>query len=224
MKKTKDPVNQIIIELEEKIGLSKLGIMNNQVWNDDPKRLLFTISRYKFVSKMFTGFENVIEIGCGDGFCSRIVRQEVKNLTITDYDPLFIEKFKEISSERWPISARVHNILEEPTKEKYDGLYSLDVMEHISKDNEDLYLTNITKSLKEHGVAIIGMPSLESQSYASEASKAGHINCKSGKEFKDILKKYFKNVFVFSMNDEIIHTGFYPMAHYIIGVCCGKEN
>jgi hypothetical protein len=25
------------------------------------------------------------------------------------------------------------------------------------------------------------------------------------------------------MNDEVVHTGFYPMAHYLIAVCCGKK-
>jgi hypothetical protein len=24
---------------------------------------------------------------------------------------------------------------------------------------------------------------------------------------------------VFSMNDEVVHTGFYPMAHYLLAVC-----
>jgi hypothetical protein len=25
------------------------------------------------------------------------------------------------------------------------------------------------------------------------------------------------------MNDETVHTGFYPMAHYLIALCCGKK-
>jgi hypothetical protein len=28
---------------------------------------------------------------------------------------------------------------------------------------------------------------------------------------------------LFSMNDETVHTGFYPMAHYLIALCCGKK-
>ena len=27
----------------------------------------------------------------------------------------------------------------------------------------------------------------------------------------------------FSMNDEVVHTGFYPMAHYFFALCCGKK-
>ena len=65
---TKDPVNQSLIDLEKRIGLQKFGIMNNGVWHDDPKRLVFTLARYKFVAKMFSGKSEVAEIGCGDGF------------------------------------------------------------------------------------------------------------------------------------------------------------
>ena len=52
------------------------------------------------------------------------------------------------------------------------------------------------------------MPSLESQKYASKQSKEGHVNCKSGENLKKLLNKYFINNFVFSMNDEVVHTGF----------------
>ena len=93
--KTKDPVNQDLIEHEMNSGYEKLGLMNSKVWSEDPKRLIFTLSRYKFVSKMFNGIDSVLEIGCGDGFGSKIVNQTVKNLTISDYDPLFIKRFKD---------------------------------------------------------------------------------------------------------------------------------
>jgi len=70
---------------------------------------------------------------------------------------------------------------------------------------------------------IVGSPSLESQAHASPPSKAGHINCKSGAELKALLQHYFENVFLFSMNDEVVHTGYYPMAHYLFAVCCQKK-
>ena len=41
---------------------------------------------------------------------------------------------------------------------------------------------------------------------------------------KSDLLKYFNNVFVFSMNDETVHTGYYPMAHYFLALCCGKKS
>lgn len=222
--KTKDPVNQPLISLENEKGLEKIGLMNSAVWHEDPKRLVFTLSRYKFVAKMLTGKNRVAEIGCGDGFCARIVKQEVGQLTITDYDSYFIKRFEDIVSEEYPISAVEHNILEDPLEQKYDAIYSLDVMEHIPSKQEYFFITNIIKSIKNSGVVILGMPSIESQEFASPASKEGHINCKSGKDLKLLMEKYFYNVFLFSMNDEVVHTGFEKMAHYIIVICSGIRS
>ena len=219
--KTKDPVNQPLISLENEKGLEKIGLMNSAVWHEDPKRLVFTLSRYKFVAKMLTGKNRVAEIGCGDGFGARIVKQEVGQLTITDYDSYFIKRFEDIVSEKYPISAVEHNILEGPLGQKFDAIYSLDVLEHIPINHEDIFITNIINSLTDDGVVILGMPSIESQTYASPASKEGHINCKTGKDLKLLLEKYFHNVFLFSMNDEVVHTGFEKMAHYLLVTCCG---
>jgi len=63
------------------------------------------------------------------------------------------------------------------------------------------------------------MPSIESQKYASEASKLGHVNCMNGEDLRNTLSNYFENVFMFSMNDEVVHTGFSGMAHYLIALC-----
>ena len=222
--KTKDPVNQPLISLENEKGLEEIGLMNSAVWHEDPKRLIFTLSRYKFVAKMLSGKNRVAEIGCGDGFGARVVKQEVEQLIITDYDPYFIKRFEDISSKKWPISAIEHNILENPLAQKFDAVYSLDVLEHISVNHEDAFIRNIIHSLGDNGVVILGMPSIESQAYASPASKDGHINCKTGKDLKLLLEKYFYNVFSFSMNDEIVHTGFEKMAHYLLVLCCGVKK
>ena len=221
--KTYDPVNQYLIEQEILSGPEELGLMNGSVWRDDPKRLVFSLARYKFVAKMLSGFGDVVEVGCGDGFGSRIVRQEVDNLLVTDIDPLFIERISKVESTNWSIKAAVHDILEQPLGHRYDALYCLDVMEHIKKEKEATFLSNICHSLRDHGVAIIGMPSIESQIYASPESKEGHVNCKTGDRLRYSLNKYFDNVFIFSMNDEIVHTGYFPMAHYLIGLCCGPK-
>ena len=223
MIKTKDPVNQPLISLENERGLENIGLMKSLEWHEDPRRLVFTLSRYKFVAKMLSGKNRVAEIGCGDGFCARIVKQEVGQLTITDYDSYFIKRFEDIASEEWPISAVEHNILEGPLEQKFDAIYSLDVMEHIHSENEHVFIKNIIDSVKNSGVVIIGMPSLESQMYASPGSKAGHVNCKSGKNLKSLMESFFHNVFLFSMNDEVVHTGFEKMAHYIIVVCTSKK-
>src|SRR5471030_2246802 len=98
---TKEEQYSISLAYREAHGQEKLGLMINQAWYDDPKRLTFTFARYKFVAKMFSGFKTVLEIGSGDAFVSRVVQQEVENLTVTDFDPIFIQDIKDRQVPRW---------------------------------------------------------------------------------------------------------------------------
>jgi 2-polyprenyl-3-methyl-5-hydroxy-6-metoxy-1,4-benzoquinol methylase len=221
---TVEPQYGIVYEVERKHGRSKFGLMANESWNQDPKRTLFTLARYKFVAKMLSGYNKVLEVGCADAFGTRIVQQSVGEVTATDIDPAFIKDIDQRYDPNWPLRYFVHNLLDGPLELKYDAAYCLDVLEHIKPEHELLFLDNMTNSIKDDGVLIVGIPSLESQIWASPQSKEGHVNCQSGEEFKASLKRFFDNVFVFSMNDEVVHTGFYPMSHYLLALCCGKSR
>ena len=221
--KTKEPQYGIIFDTIEKHGVSRLGLMINESWNQDPKRTLFTLARYKFVARMLAGQQSVLEVGCADAFGTRLVQQTVGKVTAVDFDPVFIDDVRARLDPEWPLECAVHDLLEGPVPGRFDSIYSLDVLEHIYPDKEEEFIIHMLQSLDQHGVMIVGMPSLESQVHASPQSKAGHVNCKSGDGLKALLKRYFYNVFLFSMNDETVHTGFYPMAHYLIALCCGKK-
>jgi len=201
----------------------RFGLMSGQVWYDDPKRLTFVLSRYKFISKMLSGKKSVLEVGCADAFATRIIAETVGQLTAIDFDKVFIENAKQSFDNKWPVDFIVHDITEAPMVKKFDAAYSIDVIEHISKESEDIFLSNIVESLTDEGVCIIGSPSQESQLYASQCSKEGHVNCKTGKELRSLMEKYFKNVFIFSMNDEVVHTGFDQMAHYRFALACSPR-
>ena len=205
-------------------GIENLGLMSSGTWKIDPKRLVFVLSRYKFVAKMLEGKQSVLEIGCGDGFASRIVREAVDRLVAVDIESRFIALANESRSKRYPICFREHDFVSAPMAETFDAIYALDVIEHICPDQEKRFLDNILSSLNSQGCLILGAPSLESQQYASEFSKMGHVNCKTGSAMKKTLKAYFHQVFLFSMNDEVVHTGFSPMAHYIFLVCAHPKG
>ncbi|SRR6266571_751948 len=222
-KKSREPQYQMILDKFEKSGLESLGLMTSQAWDDDPKRLAFTLARYKFVAKMLTGRKHVLEVGCADAFGTRIVCQEVREVTAVDFDPIFVDDVNRRMRPKWRFNCFVHDILESPVPGQFDAAYALDVLEHIQPSQEARFLENFAASLVPDGTAVIGMPSLESQDYASEISKAGHINCKSMPDLKRAMEKYFVNVFMFSMNDEIVHTGYHKMAHYLFALCVGRR-
>jgi 2-polyprenyl-3-methyl-5-hydroxy-6-metoxy-1,4-benzoquinol methylase len=221
---TREPQYHRTLELARERGLTTLGLMTNQAWTDDPRHVLFTLSRYKFVAKMLTGRNHVLEIGCADAFGTRLVVQEVKRLTASDFDPTFVADVLARMDDRWKFDCRQHDLLTGPFPESFDGAYALDVIEHIAPEQEGLFVGNLVRSLTPEGVLILGSPSLESQAHASPPSKAGHVNCKTGKTMRALLERYFHNVFVFSMNDEVVHTGYFPMAHYIFGIGCTRRS
>jgi 2-polyprenyl-3-methyl-5-hydroxy-6-metoxy-1,4-benzoquinol methylase len=217
-RQTREPQYQRGFELNP----TRLGVHINQTWQDDPRRLGFYLSRYKFVSKMLSGKGKVLEVGCGDAFATRVVLQEVGAICAVDFDPAFVRDANDRMEEGWEFECRVHDMLDAPVEgAPFDAAYTLDVLEHIPESDEDLFVGNIARSLGQNGVVIIGTPSIQSQAYASESSRIGHVNCKSHSELKALMDAYFHNTFIFSMNDEVVHTGYYPMAQYLLGMGVG---
>ena len=78
--------NKELIDILSKTKNVEMGKHVSYMYQKNPKQLVFTLARYKFVSKILDGFNNVMEIGAGDGFQSSIVAQTVKQLTLCDID------------------------------------------------------------------------------------------------------------------------------------------
>ena len=225
---TKEYQYQFMADLLSEKGSITMPCRASTMWRLDPKLLSFTLARHKFVAKMLSGYGKVLEVGCGDGFASRLVHSEVKELYSIDFDPYFIEEACKHKDADWPVTFSVHDILSGPyllaDGDKFDAIFSLDVIEHIPSHQESIYLKNICLSLKPGGVFICGAPSLESQVKASDDSKEGHVNCKSGHELKKLMSDYFDHTFLFGMNDEVLHTGFSPMCHYLFTLAVGNKT
>lgn len=203
------------------IGSAPLGLVANSTWIKDPKRLTFTLSRYKFVSKMLAGQTNVVEVGCGDGWSAKLVAEVVDHLTLTDVDNMFVQDAI-VNSTLWNNKPHClqHDWIHEPLLKSFDGVYCLDVLEHIPPSHEDAFLENIVASCRSNAKVVIGMPSLESQATIPlDRRDPGHVNCKSKDRFMLDLNRYFSALFPFSMNDEVLHTGYGPMSQYLFAVC-----
>jgi 2-polyprenyl-3-methyl-5-hydroxy-6-metoxy-1,4-benzoquinol methylase len=201
----------------------RLGMMSSHRWRMDPKVLLFSMARYKFVAKMLSGTASVLEVGCGDGWGTHMVAREVQSLHGIDMDPTMIRECHDMRTDE-RITFGVHDMRTAPLAPRRDAAYLLDVLEHVAATDEDVFLTHVVQSLTPDGVCIVGIPSIESQAFASAPSRATHVNCKSGDALKKVLQRFFKTVFLFSMNDEVVHTGFSPMAHYLFCLCVGVRQ
>ena len=197
---------------------NEAGGMSAYEWTRDPKRLAFILARYKHTAKLLEGSKRVLEVGCADGFGSRIVRQAVSELEAIDIDAKAIGHAVANNSSLWPISFKCANILEDvPRIDGYDAVYALDLLEHFRPGGEEeTFLSNISACAP---VAVIGTPSAESQVHASELSRIGHVNCKTAVQLRETLNGFWEHVFLFGINDETLHTGFAPMCHYRLALC-----
>ena len=217
--KTKEPQNQSQIEDYARLGPATMGPWTSHSWRSDPRHLCFVLSRYKFIAKLLEGKSNVLEVGCGDAFGTLIVLQTVGMLRGIDFEPLGLRRE---SIDRATFA--VHDITAGPPDGMFDAAFSLDVIEHISPECEDAVLDNICAALTPHGVCIFGTPNVTAAPYASPQSEQGHVNLKSAHALRQLLARRFHNVFSFSMNDEVVHTGYSPMAHYLFAVGVGLKD
>jgi 2-polyprenyl-3-methyl-5-hydroxy-6-metoxy-1,4-benzoquinol methylase len=221
---TRERQYQAHVALRDEKGFTRLGMRANAAWHLDPKRLGIVLSRYKFVAKMLEGKARVLEVGCGDAWASRVVKQSVGSLVGIELLPEWVEDARQGMEEAWKFEVHQHDMLTGPVAGGFDAAYALDVLEHIPPVDEDLFIRNIVASIDAPGVLILGLPSLESQPYASPGSKEGHVNCKTAPDLKALMQKSFHDVFIFSMNDEVVHTGFHKLAHYLFALCVGKRD
>src|SRR5438552_6466773 len=111
---TKEPQYSLLLDVKEKYGIARLGLMVNESWNQDPRRTLFMLARYKFVAKLLAGRNCVLEVGCADAFGTRLVQQTADRVTAVDFDPVFIDDIRDRANPHWPLESFVHDMLPRP--------------------------------------------------------------------------------------------------------------
>lgn len=190
----------------------------------DPKHMAFVLARYKFVAKMLEGKQRVFEVGSGDGFGLPIVAQHVGQVSCIDWDERLLEGIKRRLAHLPNIEYLKMDLNQEQPSVKADAIYSIDVLEHIEPEKETAFIENMVRCLTPDGVLITGTPSVTASAHQSPRSLVQHINLKSMKSLRELMQRYFENVFMFGQNDEVVHTGYAPMCHYIWSVAAGRKQ
>ncbi|MGE3149320.1 MAG: class I SAM-dependent methyltransferase [Pseudorhodoplanes sp.] len=209
----------------------RLGPNTTDRYLFDPKRLAFFLSRYKFAAKMLRRCRSIVDIGCGDGMgtLTYLYDTQAERVCGVDFDRNLIQHatavlLPALAAGAPDRAARLSfenlDVLDAPIPaEKFDGLSSMDVIEHIEERLEHEFLSRLAGRLPDCGVAVIGTPNALARQYASTHSEIGHINNYDPDRLQQSLEKHFRRVFLFSMNDEVVHTGFNKLAHYLMALC-----
>ncbi|MEW5984297.1 MAG: class I SAM-dependent methyltransferase [Acidobacteriota bacterium] len=190
----------------------------------DPKHMTFVLSRYKFCAKMLEGKPRVLEVGSGDGFGLPIVAQHVGHVYCLDWDSRLLEGNARRLAHLKNVTYLHVDLNRESPPIIVDAAFSIDVIEHLEPATEATFIENIVGCLTPEGVLVTGTPNLTAAAWASPRSQVQHINLKSMASLRELMERYFENVFMFGMNDEVVHTGYAPMCQYIWSVGAGKKQ
>jgi len=190
---------------------------------NDAKHMCFVLSRYKFCARILEDKDCILEIGCGDGFGTPIVAQNRKYILAIDQDDRLIEGNKKRLKDLKNLQFQKLDICKTIPEKVFDGIFSIDVIEHLDPQLEKIFMDHSCRCLNKNGIYIIGTPNITAKRYATPRSRIQHINLKSYSTLHDLLSQYFENLLMFSMNDEVIHTGYGPMAHYLFGIGIGLK-
>lgn len=220
VKETYERTAEILFSADE----ISLGPWTSYSLVNDPKHMSFVLSRYKFCAKILQGKKRVLEVGSGDAFGLPIVAQAVPQLHVIDWDPRLLEGNARRLAHLKNVTYLHGNINEEAPDLQVDAAYSIDVIEHVDPACEAQFVENIVRCLTPTGVLLTGTPNITSAAYASPQSQVGHINLKSMTTLRELMERYFENVFMFGMNDEVVHTGYAPMCHYIWSLAVGIRS
>lgn len=187
-----------------------------------PRRLLYSQAYYKFAAKLIGAGRRVLDLGCGEGIGTWVLATECGRAHGLDFDTEAIAAARaNWTSEKIQFTC---GDFFDTRMESFDAVVALDVIEHIPAEQSEQWIQIILDHLNEYGIAILGTPNSTAQQYASEVARAGHVNLYSGDRLREQLKRHFHQVFIFGANDEVVHTGYLPMAHYLIAVCCRKRK
>lgn len=195
-----------------------LGATASRVLTDDPLYFSIYAARYKFVSRILNQVENLIEVGCGDGFGATFLSKVSTNLRCFDIDERTLEECRQRLARLSNTTFLYHDFVNSPLEDhggKADALVMVDVLEHIYPEEEESFLKNSLALLRSDGFAVFGTPNVEAERFASENSRRTHVNLKSSRALRETMEVYFDRVILLGQNDEVVHTGFFGMCHYL---------
>jgi 2-polyprenyl-3-methyl-5-hydroxy-6-metoxy-1,4-benzoquinol methylase len=180
---------------------------------DNLARFLIRLARYKFVAKMCRKTDEVLEVGCGSGLGSLFLGQHCRRVVGLDVKGTELQEAKSINR-RANVEFREGDVLSDADPTQYDVVVALDVIEHLSEQDGFRFIESLRSRVRPAGMVILGTPSIYSFPYQSPLSQASHVKCYDQQELISQVDRCFHRVLAFSMNDEVVHTGFSKLAWY----------
>lgn len=192
-------------------------VHNNQL------RLLIRLARYKFVAKMIKASDRVLEVGSGSGLGSLFLGQFADSVLGIDVKGVEVDEARNLN-QRDNVAFEVADLFDLRDESGFDVVVSLDVIEHLSVEEGRRLLKAKRQLLRPGGMLIVGTPSIWSYPYQSPISQASHVNCYDLPDLVELVDEQVQRTLTFSMNDEVVHTGYHKMAWYYFVIGFGPRT
>jgi len=171
---------RVFIELEE---------------NDEIK--LAHVARYEFAQK-YVKDKNVIDVACGSGYGSRILKEGGANRVIgidSSHDAIGYAKR---NYGRVEIEFHLDDALNLTRYDKADIIVSLETIEHLREPEG--FLREATRTMSAGSIFIVSTPCREGGQFGDTPPNRFHYQEWNLFEFERLLKSYFSNVLLFGQN------------------------
>ena len=233
------------------VGLPTPDLQANPLWPDDPAQSASHLALYRFVAALVGARHDVAEYGCASPAGTRLVLQQFRKVTLFDPRSHVVSDLQWRFQDNWRFEARMHDIVSAPLSRRVDSAYCVDFIQYISRDEETSFIRNLRDSLAhDSDFLLIGSPSYglydvhaaaapaEQLSGAVDAALASGpvgndpgfgpypvtVYRRSGVELKELMARFFENVFVFSMVDDVAQPGLHPNAQHVFALGCCKKR
>lgn len=186
----------------------------------NPLMAAIKLARFKFVARMLRPTDRVLDIGCGQGVGAYFYSRFAKTVTGLD---LYADQDR--ATARFGadnLSFIAGDILAPPptiTENTFDAITCVDVIEHFHQPDGERIIAGYRDLLSDGGMMILGTPSRFSQPYRSVGSRDSHFHEYEPEELRGLCDRHFKRTLMFSMNDEVVHTGFDKLAWFFFVLC-----
>jgi len=147
---------------------------------------------YEYATKIFSDKEEILEIGCGEGYGTSLISKGVKTIVSLDVD------LKTLKDAREKYGDNCNFVLYDganlPIKsDKFDGVVSFQVIEHVRDDSK--YVSEIQRVLKNDGIFLCTTPN---RTYRLKPGQKPwnpfHLREYYSKDLENILKNSFSEV------------------------------
>ncbi|NCT74930.1 MAG: glycosyltransferase [Chitinophagaceae bacterium] len=161
--------------------------------------------RYLSVIPLVKG-KTVLDIACGEGYGSFILSEMAQQVVGVDIDEQSItlarKKYVDHASQKLSFLQGAMTDIPFPDN-FFDVLVSFESLEHISGREQEIFLSEIKRVLKDDGIAIISTPNTETYSATLKQANPFHERELNEKEFTELLGSRFKCVAIYSQSFEI---------------------